>query len=202
MSVVWVSSKLITERCFLRHFSFGLRSICFFKIAIQCHPLCFEKGSRGSLLLQSRLCLTVGEMLSAPKGWKKLHRKAALVSVSVCGSVSYTHCKDRFLPFSLLPTGVFCFPALQGLVRWEGAEEVFPGGSMCWYIWFILVTSCAVGHAHLVSPRELSTTQLLHAARTVSEQLSPCPFSSPQGLHFPYLCIASSGSSVDLEGIL
>lgn len=81
-------------------------------------------------MLQSRLCLIAGELLSAPKGWKKSHRTSNSWVVSVfAGNVSYTHCKDHFLPFSLLPTGVFCFPAFQGLGRWEGAEEVSLGAS-------------------------------------------------------------------------
>lgn len=76
-------------------------------------------------MLQSRLCLIAGEMFSAPKGWKKLHRTSNLwFTLAFAGNVSYTHCKDHGLPFSLLPTGLFCFPALQDLGRWEGAEEV------------------------------------------------------------------------------
>lgn len=70
-----------------------------------------------------------GEMLSAPKGWKKSHRTSNSWFLSVfAGNVSYTHCKDHFLPFSLFPAGVFCFSAVQGLGRWEGAEEVSLGG--------------------------------------------------------------------------
>lgn len=79
-------------------------------------------------MLQSRLCLIAGEMFSASKGWKKLHRTSNLwFTLVFAGNVSYTHCKDHCLPFSVLPTRLF-FPALQDLGRWEGAEEVSLAG--------------------------------------------------------------------------